>query len=102
MAEQAPRRNRRRRIRRIFLSGFVLGLVVLFAAGWIAGTEATRAANRPIGLPPAELGVTELTIDSESGNQIAAWHSPQENATATIILLHPIRGSRKSMVERAL
>lgn len=102
MAEEAPGRNRRRKIGRVLLGGFVLGLVVLFAAAWIAGTEATRAANRPIGLPPAELAATELTIESESGSQIAAWYSQQDNSTATIILLHPIRGSRKSMVERAL
>ena len=102
MAEETLVHNRRRRIRRLLIGGFVLASAVLFVAAWIVGTEATRSANRPIGLPPAELAAKELSIASESGSQIAAWFSRQENARATIILLHPIRGSRKSMVERAL
>ncbi len=102
MAAEAPRRNRRRGIRRVLVGGFVFASAVLLVAAWIAGTEATHAANRPIGLPPAELSAEQLTIASESGKQIAAWYSQQANSTATIILLHPIRGSRKSMVERAL
>jgi fermentation-respiration switch protein FrsA (DUF1100 family) len=54
-----------------------------------------------VGAPPADLSVVTTSLSSESGSELATWYVPNEKAHATIVLLHPIRGDRRSMLGRA-
>jgi alpha-beta hydrolase superfamily lysophospholipase len=50
---------------------------------------------------PDDFSVVATTLTGELGTHIAAWYLPAENSRATIVLLHGIRGDRRSMVSRA-
>jgi uncharacterized protein len=58
-------------------------------------------ANCIVGPPPSDLPVEAMELTSESGAKIAAWYIPAEHSVATVILLHPIRGNRLTMLDRA-
>ncbi|QDU89823.1 Alpha/beta hydrolase family protein [Pirellulimonas nuda] len=91
-----PRRYRR------CVAVVALVLMLSFAVGaWVVGGSLVAAANRPVGPPPADLPVETLRIASSSGSELAAWLVPADGATATVVLLHPIRGDRRSMLGRA-
>jgi pimeloyl-ACP methyl ester carboxylesterase len=87
------------RRRAAVLMGVPLMLVVL--AAWVVGGRLLAPANRRVGAPPGGWDVEMITLPSESGSQLAGWYLPADGATATVVLLHPIRGSRASMVGRA-
>ena len=93
--------TRWRRITRRVAAAFVaLSLLVLIAA-WIVGGRLVAPANRSVGPPPDDFQAATVEIDSSSGSTLAAWHLKVPDATATIILLHPVRGDRRSMLSRA-
>ncbi len=48
-----------------------------------------------------DLPIVKSTLQSDSGAAIATWYLPAENAKASLVLLHPIRGDRRSMIGRA-
>lgn len=80
-----------------------LALLISFSVGgvlWI-GSDLVAPANRDLGQPPSDLPMTEFTLESKSGSEIAVWYAPVENAQVTVLLLHPIRGSRNSMIDRS-
>lgn len=79
---------------------FCVLAVGLFASWFVAGQ---LAASRPqkIGSPPTDLHAARISLKSESGATIAGWHIPADDSRGVIVLLHGIRGSRLSMVERA-
>jgi len=56
---------------------------------------------RQVGPAPAEFQVVETTLDSESGSKIATWFMSAQDAHATIVLLHGVRGDRRAMLKRA-
>ena len=58
-------------------------------------------AHRPVGAAPAWLAAESHTIESESGAKFAAWFTPVKDSRATIVLLHPLRGDRTAMLDRA-
>lgn len=58
-------------------------------------------ANRVVGRPPSDVPAETLTLKTDSGSAISAWHWTSENSKATVILVHPIRGDRRSMLSRA-
>jgi uncharacterized protein len=72
----------------------------LFASTFVAGQLVTPR-QRKIGLPPADLPATSISLKSDSGATIAGWHIPADNRNGAIVLLHGIRGSRLSMLDRA-
>ena len=53
------------------------------------------------GPPPSGLGMETISIPSGSGRELAGWYAPREGASATVLLLHPFRGDRRAMLERA-
>ncbi len=79
-------------------------LLILFLAfcvsSWIVAGKLVRPANRAVSTPE-DLAFETLTLESESGSSLAAWFVPAENASATIVLLHPLRGNRQTMLGRA-
>jgi len=94
--ERKPRRYRR--VLLIVLSLLGLGFLV---AVWIVGGRLVESANRTVGLPPDDFLCEMITINSESGAKLVAWYAPNPLSTATVILLHPIRADRRSMLGRA-
>lgn len=78
-----------------------LGLVALLVASWLVGSSLISSANRPIGPPPNDFPFSTIEIASESGSVLAGWHHEVADPVATAILLHPIRGDRRSMLSRA-
>ncbi len=73
------------------------GLIASWAfAGWLISPQL-----REIGDPPAGLPVMSISLDSDSGATLAGWHIPAEKPEGVVVLLHPFRGSRLSMLDRA-
>jgi len=90
-----------RKVRRWLAMGTVLLLLIFLGGSWMVGGALVAPVLHDVGPAPAEMPVETITIPSESGSSLAAWFIPAENASATIVLLHPIRGDRRSMLGRA-
>ena len=88
-------------IRRFLLAVLVLLGIAFVVAVWIVGGRLVAPANRTVGLPPEDFPCESITIESESGSKLAAWYVPDSASTATVILLHPVRSDRRSMLDRA-
>ena len=89
------------RMRRLALVTVVFVALLFCIASWRVGTRLVAPANRAVGSPPDDLPAQTHVIASESGSQLAAWYVPHSRATATVVLAHPIRGNRSSMLSRA-
>ena len=90
-----------RRIRKWFLLLAIVGVVALLAAAWFVGGKLIEPANRVVGPPPDDFPASPVTIESDSGATLAAWHLVVPDSTATAILLHPHRMDRRAMFSRA-
>lgn len=90
-----------RRTRRYLLIILAISLVAFCAISWFVAGALVAPANRIVGPPPDNLTIQTFSIGSESGSKLATWYMPNPNSTATIVLLHPIRGDRRSMLGRA-
>ena len=88
-------------IRRFLLAVLVFSGIAFVVAVWIVGGRLVAPANRTVGLPPEDFPCESITIESESGSKLAAWYVPDSASTATVILLHPVRSDRRSMLDRA-
>ncbi len=78
-----------------------IGISAIFAVAWFVGGALVAPANRIIGNPPTDFPATAVRIESGSGATLAGWHLSIPNSSTTAILLHPIRGDRRSMLSRA-
>jgi len=74
---------------------------MLAIAAWFVGNALVAPANHFVGVPPTDLPVVVAKLSSESGSKVATWYIPHEDSHATIVLLHAIRGDRRSMLGRA-
>ncbi len=90
-----------RRTRRISLAVFVLLGSAFIGSSWFVASALVAPANHPVGPPPTEFQFESIGIRSGSGSTLASWFAPIDNAKATVILLHPIRGDRRAMLGRA-
>jgi fermentation-respiration switch protein FrsA (DUF1100 family) len=79
----------------------IISIVAIFAYCWRLALAAVAPAPSHIGAPPSDLPIESVNLASESGAKIAGWYLPAENARGAILLAHPIRGSRLSMLDRA-
>lgn len=88
------------RFRNASIGVFCVLVVGLFASWFVAGQ---LVASRPqkIGHSPADIPGTSISLESESGATIAGWHILADDSIGVIILLHGIRDSRLSMLDRA-
>lgn len=73
-------------------------LLGLLGSWWVGG-KLVAPVPKAIGPPPADLQAVSITLVTEVGDRVAAWYAAGE--AVTIILLHPIRGSRLTMLPRA-
>jgi alpha-beta hydrolase superfamily lysophospholipase len=90
----------RRRFCYVAIGVFCLLVIGIFASWFVAG-QLVAPRQQEIGLSPADLPATSISLESESGATIAGWHIPADDSKGVIVLLHGIRGSRLSMLERA-
>ena len=81
--------------------GFFVTLLGFSCTAWWVAGSLVQPANRHVGEPPNDLPINEMTLQSESGSNIATWYIQTENSHATVILLHQIRSDRRSMLSRA-
>lgn len=82
-----------------FVTGLV-GLIILsFLASWVVASQLVKPHLRSEKLPYS-FGMS-ISLPSDSGSTIAGWNIPAETSKGVVILLHPIRGSRLSMLGRA-
>ncbi|MEZ6086790.1 MAG: alpha/beta fold hydrolase [Pirellulaceae bacterium] len=75
----------------------VAGLI----APWFVAGALVAPSPRVVGDPPRELNATAFTLNSDSGSLISGWHTQPNTSNGVIVLLHGIRGSRLSMLDRA-
>lgn len=75
-------------------------VVVGIGALWMGG-QLMAAAPSAVGAPPSDLPIEVVAIPSESGSTLAGWFAPATASKGVVVLLHPIRGSRLSMLNRA-
>lgn len=90
-----------RKIRRRLAILGGLAVLVLAAAEIYLANSLVAPANHVVGPPPTDLNVVAATIPSESRSKLAAWYIPADTAQATVVLLHPIRATRRAMLSRA-
>ncbi len=90
-----------RKILRYFVGLGCVALVAFAIISWYVGGQLLAPAPRTVGEPPEDLPVVVTTLESESGSSVATWYIPTDNAHATVVLLHGIRGNRRDMLQRA-
>lgn len=90
-----------RRIRNWFFTIAALGTVAILLTSWGVAGSLVAPAKRVVGDPPNDFPAASVEIQSKSGATLAGWHLALPNSNATAILLHPIRGDRRSMLSRA-
>ncbi len=87
-------------LKKVFLFLFVLSIAFVGIMG-VAGYLLSKPAPSYVGPPPADLSAQSVTIASPSGSVLHGWFSRAPDDQGAVLLLHGIRGSRLSMVERA-
>ena len=90
-----------RRIRKCCFVIAGVGIAGVLIASWFVGGALVAPANCSVGNPPSDFPATGVQIESDSGAVLAGWHLPLPNSKTTAILLHPLRGDRRSMLSRA-
>lgn len=91
----------KRRIWRAIVLACGVAILAFLGVAWLTAGALIAPANRPIGPPPEQWHVEEVELPSESGSDLAAWYIPNEQAKATLVLLHPLRTNRRAMLGRA-
>src|SRR5687768_14903651 len=87
----------RRRAIQILVALVVAIAMVSVAAGYAVA----HPYHRAIGDPPADLHAEAITFPSESGGTIHGWLMSHPDSRGVIILMHGIRATRLSMLDRA-
>ena len=99
--QRRPRFHLKRRIFRNAVGAALCLLVTGFVVSWIVAGRLVMPNPGVVGDPPGELNAASFTVKSDSGSLISGWHTQPKQYAGVIVLLHGIRGSRLSMLERA-
>lgn len=84
-----------------FISTFTGALAIGILVVWVVASQLVAARPQAIESPPADLPAESIVLHSESGSEVAGWHIPVDSSRGVVVLLHGIRGSRLSMLDRA-
>ena len=84
----------------------LIAAIALFAGAlavaWLAGEGLSAPAARKVGPPPESLpGSRMVAFQSGSGSTIRAWYAPGKPSQGIVVLAHPVRADRRSMLSRA-
>jgi uncharacterized protein len=88
-------------VRRRAIQGVVTLIVGIAMVSVAAGYALAHPYHRVIGHPPKNLPVEVITFPSESGGTIHGWLLVHSDSPGVIILMHGIRATRLSMLDRA-
>jgi uncharacterized protein len=86
---------------KITISALTLLPLLFCAVIWLAGTVLSHSVNRKVGDLPGPLKGRDVTFPSESGATIRGWLIEGQTGKGAVILLHGVRDSRLSMLDRA-
>ena len=92
---------RRKRLIRSALLGSICMIIAGFVSSWLVASALVAPQPRVIGDPPPDLPAISFTLESESGSTLSGWHSRSDSSNGVVVLLHGIRGSRLSVLNRA-
>ena len=76
-------------------------LVVALGTLWAIGFALSQPARARLGMPPSELGAEVVQIRRGAGPPLAGWLARGVAGRGAVLLLHPLRGNRASMLGRA-
>jgi uncharacterized protein len=80
----------------------IISVPIIFCAIiWFAGTVLSHSTNRKIGELPADLKGRNVEFLSGSGANIHGWFIEGNKGKGAIILMHGVRDSRLSLLDRA-
>lgn len=79
----------------------LISLSVGFGALWYASGELIAPAHAVIGGPPTWMNAESVKIPTGNDSIVHGWLVSVEIPTGVVVLLHPIRGNRLSMLGRA-
>ena len=80
----------------------IISVPIIFCAIiWFAGTVLSHSTNRKIGELPPDLKGRNVEFLSGSGSNIHGWLIEGNKGKGTIILMHGVRDSRLSLLDRA-
>ena len=77
------------------------GVATGFAACWFAGSYLIGPSPGAVGAPPTDLPAETVSWETPDGRRINGWFVPGQVGQGAIVLLHRLRGSRRSMLDRA-
>jgi len=81
-----------------------VALTIFFVVVIVVAGRLVAPVNRPVPLPEsnqAKLPLEAIAIATASEETLAAWQIDHPTSSATVILLHPLRGDRRTMLGRA-
>lgn len=76
-------------------------LLVALGTLWAVGYALSRPARARLDMPPSDLGAEVVQIQRGTGPPLAGWLARGRQGYGAVLLLHPLRGNRASMVGRA-
>ena len=88
-------------MRRSLVYGAIALAAVFVAAVLWAGDFLTKPAPASTGTLPTELQARSLTFPSASEAQLSAWFIPGASGGGAVLLLHPVRSNKRTMLARA-
>ncbi len=83
------------------ISALIVLPLVFFTLIWLAGTVLSHSVNRTIGALPPDLKGRNVSFPSASGATIHGWLVEGQAGKGVILLMHGVRDSRLSMLDRA-
>ena len=75
--------------------------IIFCAIIWFAGTVLSHSTNRKIGELPSDIKGRNVEFLSASGSNIHGWFIEGNKGKGAIILMHGVRDSRLSLLDRA-
>jgi uncharacterized protein len=78
--------------------------IATLATAWILGEFLTHPVRHAIGSIPTDLqsrNTQSIVFTSNSGRPVKGWFIPGKPGRGAIVLFHPVRGDRRSLLNRA-
>ena len=88
-------------MRDTLISVFIVGIILIFAASYVAGDKLSNPASRSIGIPPSDFPAQTVKIPTRSGDYLAGWLSPGNSGFGGVLLLHGVGADRRQILDRA-
>ena len=85
---------------RIAMTSALVATAGVTGGSWWMGGRLTAAAHAAVPHPP-DFAVEDVWIPQAGSGGLAGWWAPAGRKAPAVLLLHPFRGNRGSMVERA-